>query len=207
MFITFSICSKYQFNFADFKYVIINKKGACMNNDDYEYLKRILYKKEQEKIDLVQNNYENIQSQLQNIQFQYNLQMNLLNQELNNIINQYYNNKNEITNSFCFIEQQITCNNNFKMNNVQKNQLFNNYYPNKQPNSELGKLIFEVIKEITYNIVISNTEKQNKEDIKLCKDIIDLYSSSKALLNPLSSDIDKGIAIVKLAELLNKYFS
>ena len=26
MFITFSICSKYQFNFADFKYVIINKK-------------------------------------------------------------------------------------------------------------------------------------------------------------------------------------
>ena len=178
-----------------------------MNNDDYEYLKRILYKKEQEKIDLVQNNYENIQSQLQNIQFQYNLQMNLLNQELNNIINQYYNNKNEITNSFCFIEQQITCNNNFKMNNVQKSQLFNNYYLNKQSDSELGKLIFEVIKEITYNIVISNTEEQNKEDIKLCKDIIDLFSSSKTLTNPLSNGIDKGIAIVKLAELLNKYFS
>lgn len=178
-----------------------------MNNDDYEYLKRILYKKEQEKIDLVQNNYENIQNQLQNIQYQYNLQMNLLNQELNNIINKYHNNKNKITNSFYFIEQQITCNNNFKMNNVQKIQLFKNYYLNKQPDSELGKLIFEVIKEITYNIVISNTEEQNKEDIKLCKDIIDLYSSSKALLNPLSSGIDKGIAIVKLAELLNKYFS
>lgn len=176
-----------------------------MNNDDYEYLKRILYKKEQEKIDLVQNNYKNIQNQLQNIQHQYNLQMNLLNQELNNIFNQYNNNK--ITNSFYFIEQQITCNNNFKINNVQKIQLFNNYYSNKQPNSELGKLIFEVIKEITYNIVISNTEEQNKEDIKLCKNIIDLFSSSKALLSPLNSNIDKGIAIVKSAELLNKYFS
>ena len=91
------------------------------------------------------------------------------------------------------------------MNNVQKIQLFNNYYLNKQPDLELGKLIFEVIKEITYNIVISNTEEQNKEDIKLCKDIIDLFSSSKTLTNPLSSGIDKGIAIVKLAELLNKY--
>jgi len=170
---------------------------------------KILKENEERQIQLIQHYYQNAQERLNVIGNNYNLQMGKITDELNIIKTQSQISGEQIENNLSILNRKIHSiyQNVYLYQNIQNvNYYMCCYYPNYTPDSEIGKIVLDGIKAILINLLKNNLSEQEKIELELCNDIIETFNSVSTLHNQNNSKRDKGIAIVKVAELLNKYF-
>lgn len=176
---------------------------------NYEEIIKMLEQNRQQQINMIVESNKYIQAKLENIHNNFQQRMTQIENELQNISARSSIQAQQIFSAFDVL--------NNKLNGIYKN--YNKYpqlqnincfcmscYQNNKPDSIIESVIKDSVKSTLCNFVKAHLSDDEKHDFDLCNDILDAFDISLTLHDPNKTKLDKGYALIKASELLNKYF-
>ena len=176
---------------------------------NYEEIIKMLEQNQQQQMNMIAESNKYIQARFENIYSNFQQRMTQIENELQNISARSSAQAQQISSAFDVL--------NSKINTIYKNP--NNYpqlqnincfcaprYQNNKSNSFVESVVKDSVKSILCNFAKIYLSEDEKRDFDLCNDILDAFDISLTLHDPNKTKLDKGYALIKASELLNKYY-
>lgn len=176
---------------------------------NYEEIIKMLEQNRQQQINMIVESNKYIQARFENIYNNFQQRMIQIENELQDISARSSPQAQQISSVFDVLNSKI--NRIYKSpNNYPQLQNINCFcalrYENNKPDSIVESVVKDSVKSILCNFVKMYLSEDEKHDFDLCNDILDAFNISSTLHDPNKTKLDKGYALIKASELLNKYY-
>lgn len=176
---------------------------------DYNEIIKMLEQTQQQYTNMVVELDKYTQARLENINNNFQIQMAQINNELQDICVRSSFQHQQIISAFDNLNNKVlriyqNPSNYPRLQNI--NYLCEPYYQTNTPSSLLESIVQDAVKSILCNFIKVNLTEDERRDFDMCNDILDAFDISSTLRDPSKTKLDKGYALIKANELLNKYF-
>ncbi len=176
---------------------------------DYNEIIKMLEQNQQQYTNMIFELNKYTQTRLENINNNFQLRMAQINLELQDICMRSSLQQQQITSAFNALNNKVI---RIYQNSSSYSQLQNikylcePYFQVNTPKSLIESIIQDAVKSVLCNFLKAHLTEDEKHDFDLCNDILDAFDISSTLHDPSKTKWDKGYALIKASELLNKYF-
>ena len=176
---------------------------------DYNEIIKMLEQNQQQYTNMIFELNKYTQTRLENINNNFQLQMAQINLELQDICTRSSLQQQQIISEFDALNNKVikiyqNPSNYPQLPNI--NYLCGQSYQSNAPKSLIESIVQDAVKSILCNFVKMYLSEDEKRDFGLCNGILDAFDISSTLHDPSKTKLDKGYALIKASELLNKYF-